>query len=187
MLVRGEKIGPYSTSQVDTAITRVEQTANSYAIKFLNSANDITTQLNMTDSTTRIKSSLIHLDGEVTVSGKSWMSGAVIKDLSADVINAGTLDAEKVRITNLQVKDVSGITSTFLQSVIGTAFIEWMKGKMITSQNNQTVFDLNRGTLTFGSNHTGIYRASNPIYSESGMFFLQDPVNVNGLTFGGGR
>lgn len=187
MLVRGEKIGPFSTSQVDTAITRVEQTANSYAIKFLNSANDITSQLNMTNSTTRIKSSLIHLDSEVTVTGKSWMSGAVIKDLSADKITAGTLDAEKVRITNLQVKDVSGIDSAFLKSVIGTAFIDWMKGKLITSQNNNTVFNLERGTLTFGSNHTGIYRysdPSNPIYSESGMFFLQDRVNVNGISRG---
>lgn len=158
MLVRGEKIGPFSTSQVDTAITRVEQTANSYAVKFLNSANDITTQLNMTDGRTRIASKLIHLDGQVTVSGKAWMDGAVIKDLSADKITAGTLDAEKVRITNLSVNDVSGITSTFLKSVIGTAFIDWMKGKVIQGYNNNMTIDLLGGNITLNNGSNAIKR-----------------------------
>lgn len=151
MLVRGEKIGPYSTSQVDSVTTRVEQTANSYAIKFLNNSNDITTQLNMTSSGVRIKSSLIHLDGNVTVSGNAWMDGAIIKNLSADKITTGTLNANNVNITNLSVDDVSGITSTYLQSVIGTAFIDWMKGKTITAMNGNMAIDLNDAKITFNA------------------------------------
>ena len=151
MLVRGEKIGPFSTSQVDVVATRVEQTANSYSVKFLNNANDITTQLNLTSSGARIKSSLIHLDGNVTVSGTAWMSGAIIKDLSADKITTGTLNANNVNITNLSVNDVSGITATYLQSVIGTAFIDWMRGKTITAMNGNMAIDLNNAKITFNS------------------------------------
>ena len=158
MLVRGEKIGPFSTSQVDAVSTRVEQTANSYSIKFLNNANDITTQLNLTSSGVRIKSSLIHLDGNVTVSGTAWMDGAIIKNLSADKITTGTLNANNVNITNLSVNDVSGITATYLQSVIGTAFIDWMKGKVIQGYNNNMTIDLLGGNITLNSGSNSIKR-----------------------------
>ena len=160
MLVRGEKIGPFSTSQVDVVSTRVEQTANSYSIKFLNNANDITTQLNLTSSGARIKSSLIHLDGNVTVSGTAWMDGAIIKNLSADKITTGTLDANKVNINNLSVDRVYGIDATFLQSVIGTAFIDWMKGKIIQGYNNNMTIDLLGGNITLNSGSNAIKRVN---------------------------
>lgn len=158
MLVRGEKIGPYSTSQVDLVTSRVEQTANSYSVKFLNNANDITTQLNLTSSGVRIKSSLIRLDGNVTVSGTAWMDGAVIKNLSADKITTGTLNANNVNITNLSVNNVSGITATYLQSIIGTAFIDWMKGKVIQGYNNNMTIDLLGGNITLNSGSNAIKR-----------------------------
>lgn len=158
MLVRGEKIGPFSTSQVDVVSTRVEQTANSYSIKFLNNANDITTQLNLTNSGARIKSSLIHLDGNVTISGTAWMDGAVIKNMSADKITTGTLNANNVNITNLSVDKVSGITATYLQSVIGTAFIDWMKGKTIQGYNNNMTIDLLGGNIILNSGSNAIKR-----------------------------
>ena len=138
--------------------TRVEQTANSYSIKFLNGANDITTQLNLTNSGARIKSSLIHLDGNVTVSGTAWMDGAVIKNLSADKITTGTLNANNVNITNLSVNQVSGITATYLQSVIGTAFIDWMKGKVIQGYNENMTIDLLGGNVTLKSGSNAIKR-----------------------------
>ena len=153
------KQAPEDTEDALTVVsTRVEQTANSYSIKFLNNANDITTQLNMTSSGVRIKSSLIHLDGNVTVSGTAWMDGAVIKNLSADKITTGTLNANNVNITNLSVNDVSGITATYLQSVIGTAFIDWMKGKVIQGYNNNMTIDLLGGNITLGSGSNAIKR-----------------------------
>ena len=158
MFVRGAKIGPFSTSQVDVVSTRVEQTANSYSVKFLNNANDITTQLNLTSSGARIKSSLIQLDGNVTVSGTAWMDGAVIKNLSADKITTGTLNANNVNITNLSVDKVYGITATYLQSIIGTAFIDWMKGKIIQGYNNNMTIDLLGGNITLNSGSNAIKR-----------------------------
>jgi hypothetical protein len=150
---------PEDTEDALTVVsTRVEQTANSYSIKFLNNANDITTQLNLTNSGTRIKSSLIHLDGNVTVSGTAWMDGAVIKNLSADKITTGTLNANNVNITNLSVNNVSGITATYLQSVIGTAFIDWMKGKVIQGYNNNMTIDLLGGNIILNSGSNAIKR-----------------------------
>ena len=145
-------------TDLNVVSTRVEQTANSYSIKFLNNANDITTQLNLTNSATRIKSSLIHLDGNVTVSGTAWMDGAVIKNLSADKITTGTLNANNVNITNLSVNSVSGITATYLQSVIGTAFIDWMKGKIIQGYNNNMTIDLLSGNIILNSGSNAIKR-----------------------------
>ena len=147
-----------SEAALTVVSTRVEQTANSYSIKFLNGANDITTQLNLTNSGARIKSSLIHLDGNVTVSGTAWMDGAVIKNLSADKITTGTLNANNVNITNLSVNQVSGITATYLQSVIGTAFIDWMKGKVIQGYNENMTIDLLGGNVTLKSGSNAIKR-----------------------------
>ena len=155
-IVSGSKTLPDGRTSV--LATRVEQTANSYSIKFLNNANDITTQLNLTNSGARIKSSLIHLDGNVTVSGTAWMDGAVIKNLSADKITTGTLNANNVNITNLSVNSVSGITATYLQSVIGTAFIDWMKGKVIQGYNNNMTIDLLSGNITLNSGSNALKR-----------------------------
>ena len=155
------KQAPEDTEDALTVVsTRVEQTANSYSIKFLNGANDITTQLNLTNSGTRIKSSLIHLDGNVTVSGTAWMDGAIIKNLSADKITTGTLNANNVNITNLSVNSVSGITATYLQSVIGTAFIDWMKGKIISGQNNAMTIDLMNSNININAEQSAIRRIS---------------------------
>jgi hypothetical protein len=112
----------------------------------------------MTNSGVRIKSSLIHLDGNVTVSGTAWMDGAVIKNLSADKITTGTLNANNVNITNLSVDKVSGITATYLQSVIGTAFIDWMKGKVIQGYNNNMTIDLLGGNIILNSGSNAIKR-----------------------------
>ena len=155
------KQAPEDTEDALTVVsTRVEQTANSYSIKFLNGANDITTQLNLTNSGARIKSSLIHLDGNVTVSGTAWMDGAIIKSLSADKITTGTLNANNVTITNLSVNSVSGITATYLQSVIGTAFIDWMKGKIISGQNNAMTIDLMNSNININAEQSAIRRIS---------------------------
>ena len=54
-------------------------------------------------------------------------------------------------------------------------------------QNNNTIFNLNDGTLTFGADHTGIYRRSGSIHSESGLFFLQSTTVVGGVDRGHSR
>ena len=86
------------------------------------------------------------------------MDGAIIKNLSADKITTGTLDANQVNITNLSVNRVSGITATYLQSVIGTAFIDWMKGKIIQGYNNNMTIDLLGGNITLNSGSNAIKR-----------------------------
>jgi hypothetical protein len=86
------------------------------------------------------------------------MDGAIIKNLSADKITTGTLNANNVNITNLSVDDVSGITATYLQSVIGTAFIDWMKGKVIQGYNNNMTIDLLGGNITLNSGSNAIKR-----------------------------
>lgn len=169
MVVKGPNIGIWSVSPNDSLSSRVEQTANAYAVKFLNSAGDITTQLNLAPNSARIKSSLIHLDGNVTVSGTSWLDGAVIRNLDASKITAGTIDANRVRITNLTANMISGFNSEFIRSTIGKAYIDWLKGSMITSKETTStllyqrtdsghieshsllpkiVFDLDKGNLT---------------------------------------
>lgn len=173
MLVRGVKVGPYSPSSLDGVTTRVEQTAGSYAVKFLGSANQVKSQLNLTNDGIRLKSSLIALDGNVTISGTSWMDGAVIKSLSADKVTFGTLDANRVNITNLNVNRLVGMTSTYLQSIIGNAFIDWMSGKVITARNGNMTIDLNGGDIIMKTGSNAIKRTRG--YHTAFMHFNEVP------------
>ena len=53
---------------------------------------------------------------------------------------------------------MSGITATYLQSVIGTAFIDWMKGKVIQGYNENMTIDLLGGNITLKSGSNAIKR-----------------------------
>lgn len=169
MFVKGSVIGPFSASNTDNVSTRVEQTANSYAVKSLIGPNQIKSEMNLSNDGIRLKSNLIHLDGNVTVSGTAWMSGAIIKDLSADKITTGTLDANRVRISNLTVNSVSGINAEYLRATIGDAFIDWMRGKRITAMNGAMTINLDQANIhfrdnariEFGSQDNALYRVRN--------------------------
>ena len=218
----GNKIGVNAKSNVTTAFTwyceyfdiidtsqshsiatstKVTQLADSYAVKTLNSNGQILAQLNLTDGNVKIAGKLVSIDGTVSIQN-GVIKDAHIDGLSVNKVTGMTADFLKARIGQLKVSDISGITANFLMTTIGDAFIERMRGKIITASNNNAILDLDAGTLTFADNNSGVYRRGNNAYTEAGMIFhrvagipgiqndiatVDGPMGVNRVVIGSSR
>ena len=136
------------------------QMANAWAVQNLNSNGDIVSQINMTGPNVRIQGESIHLDGK-TLIDNGIIKNAMIESMLADKITAGTLNAANVNIINLNANKIVGLDANFIKSKIELAFIEWMKGKVISAQNDAMQIDLNNGQYNVMTNQAAIRRVLN--------------------------
>lgn len=133
------------------------QMANAWAVQNLNSNGDIVSQINATGPNVRIQGESIHLDGR-TLIDNGVIKNAMIESLLADKITAGTLNAANVNIVNLNANKIVGLDANFIKSKIELAFIEWMKGKTISAQNDAMQINLNDGHVLFYNDDASIKR-----------------------------
>lgn len=133
------------------------QLAGSWAVQNLNSNGDIVSQINLTGPNVRIQGDSIHLDGK-TLIDNGIIKNAMIESVLADKITAGTLNAANVNIVNLNANKIVGLDANFIKSKIELAFIEWMKGKVITAQNDAMKIDLNAGQINYYTDKAALKR-----------------------------
>lgn len=134
------------------------QLAGSWSIKNLNSASDILGQLNLNpDGSISINEGLISI-GDKTHIKNGVIKNAMIESMLADKITAGTLNAANVNIINLNANKIVGLDANFIKSKIELAFIEWMKGKVISAQNDAMQINLNDGHVLFYNDDASIKR-----------------------------
>ena len=136
------------------------QLAGSWSIKNLNSNGDIVSQINATGPNVRIQGESIHLDGKALIDN-GIIKNAMIESMLADKITAGTLNAANVNIINLNANKIVGLDANFIKSKIELAFIEWMKGKVISAQNDAMQIDLNNGQYNVMTDQAAIRRVLN--------------------------
>lgn len=107
---------------IQTRVTRedvesmLQQTADSISLDLKGKGDEIKTALNLTTNGVRIKGDLIHLSGRSLID-TGVIKNAHIADLNASKITAGTLNAANVRIINLDVNNLTGNKTQFLQSL----------------------------------------------------------------------
>ena len=133
------------------------QIANAWAVQNLNSNGDIISQINATGPNVRIQGESIHLDGK-TLIDNGVIKNAMIESMLADKIIAGTLNAANVNIINLNANKLVGLDADFIKSKIELAFIEWMRGKTISAQNDAMQINLNDGHVLFYNDDASIKR-----------------------------
>lgn len=133
------------------------QIANAWAVQNLNSNGDIVSQINMTGPNVRIQGESIHLDGKALIDN-GIIKNAMIESMLADKITAGTLNAANVNIINLNANKIVGLDANFIKSKIELAFIEWMRGKTISAQNDAMQINLNDGHVLFYNDDASIKR-----------------------------
>ena len=136
------------------------QLAGSWSIKNLNSPGDILGQINLNpDGSVSINEGLISI-GDKTHIKNGVIKNAMIESMLADKITAGTLNAANVNIVNLNASKIVGLDANFIKSKIELAFIEWMKGKTISAQNDAMQINLNDGHVLFYNDDASIKRVA---------------------------
>ena len=85
----------------------------------------------------------------------------MIESMLADKITAGTLNAANVNIINLNANKIVGLDANFIKSKIELALVDWLKGKVITAQNDAMKIDLNNGQYNVMTDQAAIRRVLN--------------------------
>lgn len=143
----GNKATPWAPAPEDAtvAITAVKNELNQ-AINLRVQKNELLSQINLQAGHTLIQSKKIYLDAEtVAFSGKAFIPNAAIVDLRADKITAGTLNASKVSIINLDVNRLTGNKTEFVKSFWRSAYGNYVNidysGMRVTYGNTTTEFN----------------------------------------------
>ena len=94
-------------TKVEAGIDKSEITQLKDQIDLKVSKGDVLSEINLEAGTSLIKSNKIYLDSDsVVFSGKAFIPDAAITNISADKINAGTLDAGKINVINLNADNI---------------------------------------------------------------------------------
>lgn len=139
------------------------------------SKNKILAQINVAAGTTLIQNDKIYMDASSTVfSGKAFIPDAAITNISADKINAGTLDAGRINVINLNANNITTgtINGANLKIDLNSGEILFQKGR-IASTNGLLNIDLNFGTMSV----TGWGGAG--VYFQNGKMILDDGTTPN--------
>lgn len=142
-------------SQITSLQTTVTQTANSWAVKNLTSNGSILSQINLTDGTVKIDGKYVKITGQ-TLIDNGIITNAMIKDLTADKIIGGTIDANKISVINL---NASNITSGQISGGL-------IKGGVLTALNGAMSIDLNNGQINTSQDTSSIRRTSSDSASQ---------------------
>ncbi|EHI70197.1 gp58-like domain protein [Streptococcus ictaluri 707-05] len=118
------------------------------------SGSEIISAINLNAYGAVIAGKNIALDGNTTVNGTFTTKIAEAIKIRADQIIAGTLDASKARIINLNVSSIVGLDANFIKAKIGYAIVDMLEGKVIKARNSAMLIDLNSAKMDFNSNAT---------------------------------
>lgn len=185
-LEQGSKPTDYSPAPEDTtvAITAVKNELNT-AINLRVQKNELLSQINLQAGHTLIQSNKIYLDAEtVAFSGRAFIPSAAITELNADKITAGTLNAARVNIINLDVRNITGNKTEFVRSFWRSAYGNYVdidySGMRVNYGDTTTKFDSKGMTINAVGESIGGIGWNN---------IVDMPPNFQGLTFwldGGG-
>ncbi|HES9157108.1 TPA: gp58-like family protein [Streptococcus pyogenes] len=118
------------------------------------SGNEIISAINLNSYGVTIAGKHIALDGNTTVNGTFTTKIAEAIKIRADQIIAGTIDAAKIRVINLNASSIVGLDANFIKAKIGYAITDLLEGKVIKARNGAMLIDLNSAKLDFNSNAT---------------------------------
>lgn len=142
-------------AKISAVQTTVTQTSNSWAVKNLTSNGSILSQINLTDGTVKIDGKYVKITGQ-TLIDNGIITNAMIKDLTADKIIGGTIDANKISVINL---NASNITSGQISGGL-------IKGGVLTALNGAMSIDLNNGQINTSQDTSSIRRTSSDSASQ---------------------
>ena len=177
ILVRGTTVGDYIPA-TGISSTIVKQLADSYAIRVLNSANKLVTEVNATPDGVRIKGKSIELDGQAIIHN-GIIKSAMIGDAQIGSAHIGNAIIKNSHIDFVDVKKIHGLEAEFNNIISKTGTIDriFTKGIDIGARTRLTAAN---GTLSVQGHH-GSWNSSS----------ISATIRTNGRYFGptwfGGR
>nr|HEK9967660.1 gp58-like family protein [Streptococcus equi subsp. equi] len=118
------------------------------------SGSEIISAINLNTYGAVIAGKHIALDGNTTVNGTFTTKIAEAIKIKADQIIAGTLDASKARIINLNASSIVGLDANFIRAKIEHTITSLLEGKVIRARNGAMMIDLSNSKIDFNSNAT---------------------------------
>ncbi|MCB2844015.1 gp58-like family protein, partial [Streptococcus dysgalactiae] len=153
-------------SQIDQRVTRADVTSiinqsgdsiklaiqKAGGIDAKMSAKEIISAINLNAYGAVIVGKNIALDGNTTVNGTFTTKIAEAIKIRADQIIAGTIDAAKIRVINLNASSIVGLDANFIKAKIEYAITSLLEGKVIKARNGAMSIDLQNSNIDFNSN-----------------------------------
>ncbi|HEP1458472.1 Phage infection protein [Streptococcus pyogenes] len=125
------------------------------------SGSDIISAINLNSYGVTIAGKHIALDGNTTVNGTFTTKIAEAIKIRADQIIAGTIDAARIRVINLNASSIVGLDANFIKAKIGYAITDLLEGKVIKARNGAMLINLNNSNIDFNSNATINFNSGN--------------------------
>ncbi|ESA46564.1 TPA: gp58-like family protein [Streptococcus pyogenes] len=118
------------------------------------SGSEIISAINLNSYGVQIAGKQIALDGNTVVNGTFTTKIAEAIKIRADQIIAGTIDAARIRVINLNASSIVGLDANFIKAKIGYAIVDMLEGKVIKARNGAMLIDLSSAKMDFNSNAT---------------------------------
>lgn len=164
-----------SAEPIEAVRTQMTLLAGSWAVKNLNSNNDVLNSINvLANGTNRIDGRLTHITGQ-TVIDEAVIDGASIKTLSASKLSGGEADFAKMSVINFDAKNVT--SGTFTGLTFRGGLIESLDGSISINLANNTFAFNNNAMIEFRNKNNAIYRRRN---THTGFIHMAD-INYKGV------
>ncbi len=130
------------------------------------SGNEIISAINLNSYGVTIADKHIALDGNTTVNGTFTTKIAEAIKIRADQIIAGTIDAARIRVINLNASSIVGLDANFIKAKIGYAITDLLEGKVIKARNGAMTIDLQSGQINHYTNESAMRRIDSSTASQ---------------------
>ncbi|MHA5172440.1 phage tail spike protein [Oenococcus oeni] len=156
-----------SGTSADLYVTEIklaqESIASPYSSKPID-GNSLLAQINVQAGTTLIQNDKLYLNASsIVFGGTAFINDAMVTDLSASKLTAGTIDASKITVINLDANNISANASAFFTTQWQSNYGQYLsitasEIDFITSSNtakiNSSGFTVYQGSGQFGFNVT---------------------------------
>lgn len=169
--------------QVADGVNKSEFQALSNQVNLKVSKGDVVGQLNIDAGKTLIQNNKILLDADsVIFGGKAFIPDAAIANISADKINAGTLDAGKINVINLNADNI--VAGTLSGKNIS---MDLISGRVLFTAgrfyNSKETFDINVDQNYIRSAITTNWLGSTPEEMNSVLEFKDSSLTLSAPTW----
>ncbi|HEP6180441.1 TPA: gp58-like family protein [Streptococcus pyogenes ABC020057019] len=130
------------------------------------SGNEIISAINLNSYGVTIAGKHIAFDGNTTVNGTFTTKIAEAIKIRADQIIAGTIDAARIRVINLNASSIVGLDANFIKAKIGYAITDLLEGKVIKARNGAMTIDLQSGQINHYTNESAMRRIDSSTASQ---------------------